>query len=45
MVPYEVKLAPLPSWMHKPLAQIRKLVAQMVVEIETSAANLREGLR
>ena len=44
MTPYELKLAPLPCWKHLPRAEIRKRVAQMVVDIETAAAQLREQL-
>ncbi|MCP3995898.1 MAG: hypothetical protein GY722_12665, partial [bacterium] len=44
MTPYELKLAPLPCWQNLPTAEIRKRVAQMVVEIEAAAASLREEL-
>ncbi len=44
MTPYELKLAPLPCWRNLPRAEIRKRVAQMVVDIETAAAELREEL-
>ena len=44
MTPYEAKLAPLPCWKNLPRAEIRKRVAQMVVETEAAAAQLREGL-
>ena len=44
MMPYELKLAPLPCWANLPRAEIRKRVAQMVVDIETAAAQLREQL-
>ncbi|MCP4202968.1 MAG: hypothetical protein GY769_13680 [bacterium] len=44
MMPYELKLAPLPCWQHLPTAEIRKRVAQMVAEIEAAAAELREEL-
>ncbi len=44
MMPYELKLAPLPCWENLSTAEIRKRVARMVVEIEATAANLREKL-
>ena len=44
MTPYELKLAPLPCWRHLSLSEIRKRVAQLVTEIETVAAQLREDL-
>ena len=44
MTPYELKLAPLPCWRKMPAAQIRKRIAEMVDEIETKAAKLREEL-
>ncbi len=44
MTPYELKLAPLPCWSNLPIAEVRKRVAQMIVEIETAAAELREEL-
>ena len=42
MVPYELKLAPLPCWRHLPPAAVRKKVAQIVAEIEEEAAAERE---
>ena len=44
MTPYEVKLAPLPCWKHLSPAQIRKRVAEIVIEAEAAAAKLREQL-
>ena len=44
MTPYELKLAPLPCWKNLPRAEVRKRVAQMVVETEAAAAELREEL-
>ena len=44
MVPYELKLAPLPCWAQLPPATIRKQVAQMVAEIEAEAAARRAEL-
>ncbi len=44
MTPYELKLAPLPSWQNLPRARIRKRVARIVAEIEAAAAKLREEL-
>ncbi len=44
MMPYKLKLAPLPCWQNLPAAEIRKRVAQMVAEIEGAAAQLREEL-
>ncbi len=44
MMPYELKLAPLPCWRSLPKAEIRKRVARMVAEIETAAASLRDVL-
>ncbi len=44
MVPYELKLAPLPCWHAEPAAAIRKKVAAMVAEIEAKAALRREAL-
>ena len=44
MMPYEVKLAPLPCWKHLSTAEIRKRVAAMVVELEAEAAKRREQL-
>ena len=44
MQPYELKLAPLPCWQHLSPATVRKRVAEMVAEIEASAAVMREEL-
>ena len=44
MTPYELKLAPLPCWRNLPRAEIRRLVAQMVIEIEKAAEELRKEL-
>ncbi len=41
---YAVQLAPLPCWKDLPLARRRKLVTEMVVEIETEAAAQRAEL-
>ncbi len=38
---YDVQLAPLPCWQDLPLATRRKLVAEMIVEIEAEAAARR----
>ncbi len=44
MVPYQLKLAPLPCWEDLPLATIRKKVAQLVANIEATGARWREEL-
>lgn len=44
MQPYELKLAPLPCWESLSRATIRKRVAEMVTDIEASAATVREQL-
>ncbi len=42
MTPYELKLAPLPCWRNLPTAEIPKRVAQLVTEIEATAAEMCE---
>ncbi len=44
MMPYQLKLAPLPCWESLPLATRRQRVARMVAEIEDTAARRREKL-